>query len=223
MSKTHRILRHAGRLAAASLVVAALPACRGMVSRQTPVHLNPNMDNVTRIEAQEPSAFWDDGRGMRPQVEGTVAHGSVVNDPHMSEGRIGREWATTLPAELALAPNGQPTRELLLRGQERFEIYCAPCHGDAGLQNGGAVPIRAAQLGTAWEVPSLHGDRQRDYAIGELYHVISDGYATMPGYRAQVPTDDRWAIATYVRALQVAHEMPIETIPATIKQQQGWN
>ncbi|MCB9519336.1 MAG: cytochrome c [Myxococcales bacterium] len=209
--------------ATAAALALLLPACRGMVSRKPPVHLNPNMDNVTRVEAQEPSQFWEDGRGMRPQVEGTVAQGELHADPHMYEGRDGRRWATTLPQGLALAPNGNVSHELVARGQQRFGIYCTPCHGLAGLENGGAVPIRAAAIGTAWTVPSLHGDRQRDYAIGELFHIVSNGYNTMPGYKAQIPVEDRWAIATYVRALQIAHEVPGSLLPNEVRQQQGWN
>ena len=201
----------------AVLLVALIPACRGSVSSKPPVHLNPNMDNVTRIEAQEPSDFWEDGRGMRPPVEGTVAIGELRADTHLYEGKNANgTWATTLPAQLDL------DLDLLARGQARYGIYCTPCHGEAGLENGGIVPRRAAAAGQAWAVPSLHGDRQRDYAIGELYDVIANGYNTMPAYAAQIPVQDRWAIASYVRALQVGHEMPLAELPNSIRSAQGW-
>ena len=199
------------------LVGLLLPACRGMSSSKPPVHPNPNMDNVAYIEAQEPSDFWADGRGMRPQVDGTVAVGSLHADPHYDHGRQGEnDWATSLPPQLPL------THAFVDRGRERFEIYCTPCHGEAGLANGGIVPQRAALTENAWAIPSLHDPRPRDYAIGQLFDVISNGYNTMPAYAAQIPIEDRWAIATYVRALQVAHEMPLDELPSRIATAQGW-
>ena len=185
------------------------------------------MDNQTYFEGQEPSAFFADGRAMRPQVDGTVAQGELRDDPHLNAGSVfaGRanaageaalEWATEMPASLPLS------HELLGRGQDRFGIYCTPCHGEAGLENGGVVPQRAPRTGGAWLVPSLHGDRQRDYPIGKIYDIVTNGYNTMPGYRAQVPVEDRWAIAAYVRALQIQHESPRDVVPNQVRQQQGW-
>jgi mono/diheme cytochrome c family protein len=175
------------------------------------------MDNVTYLEAQEPSDLFADGRGMRPQVDGTVAQGELRDDWHLNGGANERgDWATELPEQLTL------DHDLLGRGQDRYEIYCTPCHGNAGLENGGVVPVRAANSGSAWLVPSLHGERQRGYAVGRLYDIVTNGYNTMPGYRAQVPVEDRWAIATYVRALQIQHGSPENTIPSGVRQEQGW-
>lgn len=210
-------LRSLRALGLAVLVVALLPACRGMRTGNTPIHLNPNMDNVTYVGPQEPAGFFQDGRGMRPQVDGTVAVGELRADAHLYEGKDARgNWATTLPDGLELS------HELVDRGRDRFGIYCTPCHGEAGLENGGVVPQRAAALGTAWAIPSLHGERQRGYAVGQLYDIISNGFNTMPGYAAQVPVEDRWAIATYVRALQVSYEMPLAELPREIATEQGW-
>lgn len=222
-------------------LVALAPACRGMTSSKPPVHLNPNMDNVTYVGPQEPASFFADGRGMRPPVDGTVARGDLRDDTHRYTGvdprslrgdacqadadcggfhacveGTCRDYATALPAGLALDGT------LLERGQERFGIYCTPCHGDAGLENGGVVPVRAANRGNAWLVPSLHGERPRSYALGQLFAVISNGFNTMPGYAAQIPVEDRWAIATYVRALQVGYEMPLAELPREIAAEQGW-
>ncbi len=218
-NRTHN--RSASRTARAFgfalMATAMLSACRGTTSPNPPVHLNPNMDNVTRIEAQEPSDFFQDGRGMRPQIEGTVAVGELRQDAWFDDGMMSEtQWAEALPPQVPL------TAELLERGQDRFEIYCTPCHGDAGLENGGVVPQRAAAIGNSWLVPSLHGDRQRGYTVGQLYDVISNGYNTMPSYRAQVRTEDRWAIAAYVRALQVSNEMPLSEVPREVRSAQGW-
>lgn len=198
-------------------LLALLTACRGTTSSKPPVHLNPNMDNVARVEAQEPSDFWQDGRGMRPPVEGTVAQGELRQRPWLDDGRrTTASWATALPAQVPL------NDETLARGQDRYRIYCTPCHGEAGEENGGVVPQRAAAIGNAWTVASLHSERARGYAIGQIYDVIKNGYNTMPGYAAQIPTEDRWAIAAYVRALQVSHEMPLAQVPAEVRQTQGW-
>ncbi len=210
--------RALGLLGWLTLAALAAPACRGDVSHSPPVHLNPNMDNVTRIDPQEPSDFWADGRGMRPAIEGTVAQGELRVDAHLYEGRApGGRWATDLPEGMALDGS------LLERGQARFDIYCTPCHGEAGLENGGIVPRRGADAGDwTWAVSSLHGETPRGYPIGRLYDIVTNGIRTMPAYGSLVPVRDRWAIATYVRALQVSYEMPIAQIPNEIASQQGW-
>jgi mono/diheme cytochrome c family protein len=153
---------------------------------------------------------------MRPQVAGTIAHSNQADDNHLQEdghkyrGKADGGWATTLPMPL--------TADVLDRGEERYNIYCQPCHGQTGLENGGIVPVRASN----WLVPSLHGDRQRSYAVGQLYDIISNGINTMPSYRSQIPTEDRWAIAAYVRTLQLSHATTIETVPADVAKTQQW-
>jgi mono/diheme cytochrome c family protein len=193
-----------------------LAGCRGVPSGEPPIHLNPNMDNVTYVQGQEGAAHFADKRGMRPQVEGTIAWSPASDDAHLQEdphkyaGKVGGAWATELPVPL--------TKDLLDRGHERYNIYCQPCHGLAGLENGGIVPTRIS----SWAVPSLHGDRQRSYAVGQLYDIVANGINTMPGYRSQIPVDDRWAIAAYVRALQLSHATTLAVVPADAAQQQGW-
>ncbi|MFT4703714.1 MAG: mono/diheme cytochrome c family protein [Bradymonadia bacterium] len=211
--KTTRLTFFAVALIGASSLV----GCRGMKSSQPPIHPNPNMDNVTRIEAQEPSDFWSDGRGMRPEVPGTVAVGELRSDTHLYEGKVNGQWTSAMPAQVSL------TRETLVRGQERYEIYCTPCHGEAGLENGGIVPRRGMDAEWSWNVVSLHGAAPRGYRIGEMYDVVTNGVRTMPGYAAQIPVEDRWAIAGYVRAMQVAHGMPREAVPSNVRSEQGWN
>lgn len=213
-----------------ALVAMALFAggCRGTFSPNAPVHLNPNMDNVTYLSAQEPSDFWADGRGMRPQVAGTVAVGGLRLDDHLYRGVVNGAWATSIPPQLLVdvrAPEGQDATVLLAqRGQERYEIYCTPCHGDAGLENGGIVARRGLDAASwSWAIPSLHASRPRSYSIGKLYDVVTNGINTMPSYASQIPVEDRWAIALYVRALQVSYGAPVNVIPADIRSAQGWN
>jgi mono/diheme cytochrome c family protein len=212
------------------LAVVGGVGCRGFLFESPPIHPNPNMDNVTYVEAQEPSAFFVDGRGMRPQIAGTVAQGALDTDDHLRRGQVNGVWAETLPEAVvehfgARAGAGiSSMRATLERGQERFNIYCAPCHGEAGLENGGIVPRWGNDAPTwSWAVTSMHGATQRGYAVGQLYQLITHGIRTMPGYAAQIPVEDRWAVAAYVRALQVAHAAPLELIPSEVASQQGWS
>lgn len=216
-----------GALALATLALGT--GCRGTVSAKPPVHLNPNMDNVNYLEAQEPSVFFEDGRAMRPQVPNTIAVGGLQVDDHLYRGVVGREWASELP-EAVLASVRPSSDEqtsfgaVLERGHERFEIYCTPCHGLTGAENGGIVPQRGMVAGSwSWAVPSLHGARQRGYPVGRVYDIVTHGINTMPAYAAQIPVNDRWAIAAYVKALQVSQGSPRNLVPADVAREQGWN
>jgi len=219
-------LRHwAACAVTAAVAVTSLSGCRGFLFEQTPIHPNLNMDNVTYVEGQEPSAFFEDGRGMRPQVFGTVAAGALDTDGHLYRGQVEGVWVTTLPESVVAGFGGEgdaeaAMRATLERGQDRFTIYCTPCHGASGVENGGVVPQRGRTW--SWNVASMHGEIPRGYAVGQLYQLITNGIRTMPGYAAQITVQDRWAIAAYVRVLQLSHASPYELIPADIAQQQGW-
>lgn len=176
--------------------------CRGFTFEKPPIHPNLNMDFQTHFGPQQRADFWPDGRSMRPRVEGTLARGSLRLDSHRYEGRIADAHATTLPMEL--------TEQLLDRGQERYDIFCTPCHGVAG-HGDAAIPSRSN-----WIVPSLHAERARSMPVGELYDIVANGVNTMPGYAAQIGVDDRWAIAAYVRALQVSQGMTRDQLPADV-------
>ncbi|MCC6746184.1 MAG: cytochrome c [Deltaproteobacteria bacterium] len=186
--------------------------CRGDLSAEPPVHLNPNMDNQSRFDPQEPNPFFEDQRAMRPPVPGTVAIGELRENDHLHEGKVAGQFAPVLPMRL--------TRALLERGQDRFNIYCAPCHGMAGDGNG-MVAIRGTKVGMV-KVPTFHDARLRAFPVGQLYDVATNGVRTMPAYRAQIPTQERWAIAAYVRALQSSHHAPLADVPAEVVQQKGW-
>lgn len=168
--------------------------CQGNRSDLPPVHLNPNMDFQDRFDPQERNDFFDDGRAMRPPVEGTVARGLLKDDDHYWRGRgIDGRLVDELPGQLELGP------ELIDRGQERYNIYCAPCHGESGMGDGFVT-----KHGSPFTVPprNLHEDNLRAMPLGYLYDVATNGKATMLGYAAQVPVEDRWAIAVWVRILQ---------------------
>lgn len=192
-------------LIAAFLAVLALAGCRGMESSEPPIHPNLNMDFQERFDPQEPNPFFENGMAMRTPVPGTVARGMLREDTRFYEGRTeGGELVERLPVPV--------TRELLERGQERYDIYCAVCHGRTG---DGEGIITAGDYGYT-QAPTYHDDRLREVSDGYLYDVITNGVRTMPGYAHQVPVADRWAIVAYMRALQRSQYAPEEDLPSSV-------
>ena len=148
------------------------------------------------------SSFYPDARASRPLVEGTVARGTL-------DGA-----AAALPPAGATASAGLPatlpmplTRELVARGRERYEIFCTPCHDALG--GGAGMVVRRG-----YRPPqSLHIDRLRDAPVGHFYDVMTRGLGAMPDYAQQIPPEDRWAIAAYVKALQLSQRAPVADLP----------
>lgn len=182
------------RLASGLLLVGlVLGGCRGRITEKPPVHINPNMDQQPRKEAQEVNNFFPDGRLMRPPVEGTVARGLRKADLAYYEGvDENGNWVEEMPVEM--------TRALLYRGQERYNIFCTPCHGKAG---DGQGVVTTGGYGYV-PAPTYHQDRLREAPDGEIYSAIYNGVRTMPSYAHQIPVEDRWAIVAYIRALQAS-------------------
>ena len=161
-----------------------------------------DMHDTPRYEALEESDFFKDKRAMRPIPEGTVARGNLREDDVYYTGKDGTEPVQALPAQVKL------DKALLDRGQQRFNIYCSPCHSPLGDGNGTVV-----QRG--YKRPSsFHEQRLRDMGIGYFYDVISNGFGQMPDYAAQVAPADRWAIAAYIRVLQRSQTGTIQDVPA---------
>ncbi len=186
------------------LVGLLLAGCRGTISNQPPVHINPNMDMQPRFEAQEANAFFEDGRAMRPPVPGTVARGFLREDTRFYEGReADGSYVATNPVPV--------TREVMLRGRARFNVYCAPCHGLAG---DGQGPVATGGYGIIQV--SYHNDRLRSIEDGYLFDVITNGIRSMPSYAAQIPVADRWAIIAYLRALQRSQHAGAEDVPQDV-------
>jgi Cytochrome C oxidase, cbb3-type, subunit III len=146
-----------------------------------------------------PSDFFTDGRSARPLVENTVARGSVLED----EMVIAKE-SNAFPLPLNL--------ELLERGENRYKIFCSPCHGLQGDGNG-MVAMRGMK-----HPPSYHQDRLRQVPNGYIYDVITNGFGAMLGYSAQIPPGDRWAIVAYVRALQLSRNAKISELPPDVRE-----
>jgi mono/diheme cytochrome c family protein len=146
------------------------------------------------------SAFFDDTRSARPVIAGTVARGQLNDDPLLATGKLNGADATVFPAPV--------DAKAMLRGQERFNIYCAPCHGRTGAGDGMIV-----QRGYR-RPPSLHEDRLRAAAVGHFFDVITNGFGAMPDYAMQIRPEDRWAVVAYIRALQLSGHATIADVPA---------
>jgi hypothetical protein len=157
------------------------------------------MANQPRYEPLQKSEFFDDQRASRPLVEGTVARGHLDADEQLYTGKIGGALATTFPFPI--------DRQVLLRGQERFDIFCSPCHDRVG--SGQGMIVRRGYR----PPPSLHIERLRAAPPGHFFDVISHGFGAMPDYAAQIPPHDRWAIAAYIRALQLSQNAAIGDVP----------
>ncbi len=182
-------------------------------SDQPRIHLIADMDNQPRYKTQQAHPLFADGRELRPQAAGTIARGDLREDPHFYEGKVAGELATTFP------PQVQITEPLLRRGQERFNIYCAPCHGLGGAGDG-IVSQRAIKLETSgWVPPSAIATDPLvvERPHGHVFNTITNGIRTMPPYGDQIPVVDRWAIVAYVRALQRSQKAGLEDVPDELR------
>ena len=182
-------LRHdrAARGAAPTVVLMVL-AMFGAGCRQ-------DMHQAPRYDPLEKSDFFADQRASRPLVEHTVARGFLRDDTVFYTGKVDGQPVEEVPAA-AMAAFGGDLGKMVERGQERFNIYCSPCHGQTADGNGMIVQRGYKQPS------SFHIDRLRAQPLGYFYDVITIGFATMPDYAAQVAPQDRWAIAAYIRTLQ---------------------
>jgi cytochrome c len=146
------------------------------------------------------SEFFKDTSSARPLVEDTVARGTLQDDTAFFTGKDSNAPVDTLPFPL--------TQAVLDRGQERFNIFCAPCHDRAGTGQGMIVRRGYRQP------PTYHIDRLRQAPLGHFVDVMTNGFGAMPDYRAQIPPRDRWAIAAYIRALQLSQHATVNDVPA---------
>ena len=206
-------------------LVVTMAGFRGSFTRNSPIEVFPDMDRQAKVRPQAPNLFdnYDfqeglnlsefgagDGRGSRLPVTGAVARGSAVDDQPANTGRVAgsEDWVEVTP----LAVNA----DTLERGRERYTIFCAPCHGQAG--DGGGI-VTQYSLITA----DLHQHRLVQAQDGYLFDVISNGfnattnavgiaYRRMPAYKSKISTKDRWAIVSYIRALQYSQLGKLEEV-----------
>jgi len=182
----------ASPIAAAALLL-AFTACR------------QDMHDQPRYEPLERSAFFPDQRSARPLVAGTVAQGDLREDDHLYTGKINGALATAFPFQIA--------RPDLERGRERYNIFCAPCHGRLG-DGRGIVVQRGFK-----QPPSFHDPRLRAAPTGHFFDVITRGYGAMADYAFRVPVRDRWLIAAYLRALQFSQNASLADVEAARRQE----
>lgn len=180
------------------LLVALLAAC------------HQDMYNQPKVQTYEPSTFFADGRGSRPNVPGAVAVGAAQTDTYLYTGLVDGAEGDVMPFVVS--------RELLERGQQQYDIWCSVCHGEAGYgqsmvaERGGIVPA------------NFHQERLVQAPIGHFFNVITNGvyrgdannggYQSMYGYASRVSAEDRWAIAAYMRALQLSQNATLDDVPA---------
>lgn len=162
-----------------------------------------DMHDGPKIEPLESHPFFDDGQGARQLPAGTVPRGFLREDAHLYEGKdASGAFAAALPMAL--------DRALLERGQQRYGIFCAPCHDMTG--NGRGMIVRRGYK----QPESYHTDRLRAMPVGYYFDVITNGFGVMPTYAVQVPVEDRWAIAAYIRALQLSQGARLAELPSAV-------
>jgi mono/diheme cytochrome c family protein len=176
------------RALVAAAMVAASAGCR------------QDMHDAPRYDPLESSPVFAHGASALPLQAGTIARGELRADEHLYTGKDGANLATTFPFAI--------TRADLDRGQERFDIYCAPCHSKLGDGNGMVVQRGYRQAS------SFHLERLRTVPVGYLFEVMTKGFGVMPDYAAQITPDDRWRIAAYVLALQLSQSATTADVPA---------
>lgn len=177
------------RLIPIALLVALASGCE----------LRKAMYDQPKYEPLEHTDFFGDNRSARDLIPGTVAQGQLRENDHLYTGKVGGADATTFPFAV--------TEAVLKRGQQRFDIYCMPCHGQAGYGDG--MVVRRGYKAP----PSFHQDRLRNAAPGYFYGVIANGFGVMASYADQIPVEDRWAIAAYVKALQLSQNATLDDVP----------
>lgn len=192
----------------ASVIFLTLFGCRGLPSNDPPIHIVRDMDRQPKIKPQMGSPFSGEQPTMRVPPAGTVPQGTLPYDPILTEGISPETGKPIVRSPLPI------TMESLRRGQERFNIYCAACHGRVGDGISG-VTLKGLNPPPS----SLHTDLIRNYPDGYLFQVITNGVRTMPAYKVQIPVEDRWHIINYIRALQRSQAAGKEDLPPEVAKQ----
>jgi cytochrome c553 len=180
-----------GNFAKHAIVIAL--ACFAAACRQ-------DMHDAPRYEPLEESDFFASGGSARTLVANTVPRGFLREDELLYTGKVSGQFANMFPMPV--------TADVMARGQERYNVFCSPCHGRTGVGNGMIVQRGFRQP------PSYHEQRLREAPAGYFFDVMTNGFGAMQDYAAQVPVADRWAIAAYIRALQLSHGATVADVPA---------
>jgi mono/diheme cytochrome c family protein len=159
-----------------------------------------DMQNQPRTFPQRGSSIFADGRSARPQVEHTVARGQLYETEYFYTGLVNGREADMMPFPA--------TMQVLARGQERFNVYCTPCHSRVG--NGAGMIVDRGYKPAG----NFHDAKRQSEPLSHYFYVMTNGFGAMPDYKAQVAPEDRWAIAAYIRALQLSQNAKMSDVPA---------
>jgi mono/diheme cytochrome c family protein len=184
-------MRTSAKILTCAIALACLAGCR------------QDMHDQPRYEPFEASTLFADGRASRPQAPGTIARGQLREDEQFFTGFSGDELIATIPVPV--------TRELLERGRQRFNIFCSPCHGRRG-DGQGMIARRGFR-----SPPSYHIDRLRGEPIGHFFDVMTNGLGSMYDFADRIPPADRWAIAAYIRTLQLSQAAELQELPEPLQ------
>ena len=182
-----RYRRRSALLPIVLLGLAAVAGCR------------QDMHNQPKYRPLRGTAFFADGASARPLVEGTVARGTLQEDEAFFTGKVGNAMVKELPFPV--------DEKVLDRGQDRFNIFCTPCHDALG--NGRGMVVQRGYR----PPPSFHDERLRNADAGYFFDVITNGFGSMPDYRMQLAARDRWAVIAYIRALQLSQHAAASDVP----------
>lgn len=186
-----------------SMLLLVIGACRGQPSTSEPIHLIPDMDWQPKFQPEEAAPLWKDGRAMRPLVDGTVPQGEFIEDEGYASGMVGDRYLAKAPISV--------DAKVIHRGQDRFNIYCAPCHDRTGSGAGMAVKH-------GYPLPiNLTSERVLTMPDGQIFWTVTNGVRNMPSYRKQIPVADRWAIVSWVRVLGRSQNAKVDDVPADMK------
>ena len=185
--------------------VAVIAGKRGHHFRKPPIYIFPDMDRQPKLRPQEPSAFFANGISSQLPVPGTIARGEPYQDVPANTGRVPgtTNYVNAIPIPVTLS--------LMDRGRERYNIYCAPCHGAGGDGKGVTTKFGMGVIADLHDTKARRVPQQSD---GEIFATISIGKGLMQGYASQIPISDRWAIIAYLRALQRSRLATLEDVPA---------
>lgn len=196
-------------LAFAVVLLLSVMGFRGTVSSRPPIEVWPDMDHQAKYKPQAESKFFADGRADRPIPAGTVPFGrsSLQADPTFLRTDDALYAGRNADGSFLRGFPVPVTETLVRRGQDRYQIYCAPCHGALGDGNG--ITKAYGMVAT----PTYHDERLRSMAEGEIFNTITHGKNTMFPYADKLSPEDRWAVVAYVRALQRAAHATLDDVP----------
>ena len=189
------------RLTGAAVVLAmAAAGCEGVLP-------SPDLERMLDQRSYRPyeaTTRFADGRAMRPPPPGTISRDRTLGQPALTEGVVDGKYVEDLPVA------AEPT--LLARGRDRFDVFCAACHGMTG---SGATPV--ARVMELRRPPSLIAPPVTEFPVGRVYQVVSLGYGLMPSYASELPVRDRWAVVAYLRALQLSQHVALDRLPDDLR------